>query len=107
MTRAPRIPNQRKPPPLPPPPRAAQRMNESGSMPRITVTESEPAFDPEEAPTPAGRPDLVPYQALLSVLDEAMPMLRLEIVELTRLYLELDPKHRRAVLELAARLSER
>jgi hypothetical protein len=40
----------------------------------------------DESPTPTGRPELVPYQALLSALDEATPMVRLEMVELVRLY---------------------
>jgi hypothetical protein len=94
MTSPPPIPNHRRRAPVPPPPRPG----ESGTIAKV---------DPESFElTPTGKGDarLVPYQALLALLDDATPLEQLEIVELATLAAQMSKADRRWLIETAARL---
>lgn len=90
----PPIPGHRRRQPVPPPP----RLGESGTIAKV---------DPESFElTPTGRTDarLVPYQALLDLLDKATPLEQLELVELATLAAHMSKLDRRWLIETAARL---
>jgi hypothetical protein len=83
--------------PVPPPPRATDP-SQSGTMAKV-----EPESF-EQTPTVKGRADLVPYQALMDLLDRASPLEQLEIVELATLAAQMSKHDRRWLIETAARL---
>jgi hypothetical protein len=96
MPSPPPIPNYRRRPPVPPP--ARHDPGQSGTIAKI---------DPESFElTPTGKGDarLVPYQALLALLDDATPLEQLEIVELATLAAQMSKADRRWLIETAARL---